>query len=273
MKHILIPPIPELRHVAGMSHYLSLSHLIQSSPEYAEFYSTESKRGAYVILDNSAHEFQAGQTIEILMKQGAKIQAKEIVLPDRLFSAQSTILGCQVALDKLLDMPAFRSGEYRPRLMIVAQGESPADLQRCAEKMCHDWETYSIEYPQIFDRPPVLGVSKDYEVFPGGLKGLLETIFFPLQEDLTTEIHLLGWGRKLWDLSGIAYEYGKRIRSVDSAKPFVYGLNGIRLDPREVPPPYPKRSPTYFQTQLTKDQRLLAEFNSQIFEATSRGEV
>lgn len=272
MQHILIPPIPHLSFSKGMPYHLLLSHLVAKSPPYVNFYREEARRGSYLILDNSAHEYQTGQPIETLLSQAQTLGAREIVIPDALFDSEKTLEGCQRSLHHLLGSGDFMSGVFQPRLMFVAQGTCFTDLKSCAEKLLQEWSRYQSTFPEAFSTPPVLGLSKDYEIFPKGLRRCLEEIFFPSQEKYQCDIHLLGWGRRLWDLREIASLYGSRIRSVDSAKPFVYAISGIGLNVLDGPPPdYPKRSPTYFDTHLDMTQSRIASWNIEVFQAVSRG--
>jgi hypothetical protein len=83
-------------------------------------------------------------------------------------------------------------------------------------------------------------------------------------------VHMLGWGRDLWEIIRIAEEF-PWIRSTDSAKPFVYALKNISLNPSEDIPKYPTRSKTYFKRKLTPEQVKIATNNAIMFRAAAKG--
>ena len=85
----LIPPVKNLSLIKGYKYHLVLSHLLQY-PAYKAFYAQERKNYSYIILDNSAHEFQKGQPIDHLIRQASDLNAQEIVIPDCLFNAKET---------------------------------------------------------------------------------------------------------------------------------------------------------------------------------------
>jgi hypothetical protein len=55
----------------------------------------------------------------------------------------------------------------------------------------------------------------------------------------------------LWNYPSLLYKHAWCIRSIDSAKPYVYAGAGITLNMRDMPPEYPGRKPTYFQDTIT----------------------
>ena len=84
-----------------------------------------------------------------------------------------------------------------------------------------------------------------------------------------TDIHALGWPRKLWELATIH----SRVRSSDSARPFVYAQNGILLEPGGSIPRYPSRDPRYFWTPITEAQDEYALRNILVYRATAQGRI
>jgi hypothetical protein len=61
------------------------------------------------------------------------------------------------------------------------------------------------------------------------------------------------------------------IRSTDSAKPFVYAMRDIVLNPDEPAPQYPRRPEGYFDLHMTPAQRVKAHKNATTFKAVSSG--
>jgi len=273
MKAFLIPPVPHLREFSeDREYHLTLTHLFRSTDpslkEYSRFYQSESYRGKYIILDNSAHELQSGQSIDVLLEVAEKIGTSEIVLPDHLFRGDETYSKTSKALDYLELHPDTYSFLSTQNFMVVPQGSSLAEYSECAEQLVERFFRSVERLPCLQDRRCIIGVSKDYEIWD--LLRILETVIFPLQDVFHTEIHLLGWGRDLWALDTISLQYGSRIRSVDSAKPFVYGLSGILLDPMKEIPKYPTRPENYFTAPLTETQIAACYHNIAIFDILSR---
>jgi hypothetical protein len=270
MKTILIPPISLFNLVSGQSMHLTLAHLY-NNPKYREYYTRESHLGKYIILDNSAHETQVGQPMSALWKIARDIGIDEIVLPDHLFDGEDTVSCTRAALEDLLALEKSSPLPLSTRFMIVPQGSSVGEYQTCLEQLVSSYQEFQ-GYSSLLQHPPVIGVSKDYEVWPGGLLRVLRQIILPVANTIEADIHLLGWGRQLWDLADIAINYGDRIRSVDSAKPFVYGLAGINLDTyrslkNSAVPEYPRRPENFFETEFAADQRLSSLRNANVFKS------
>jgi hypothetical protein len=253
MKTAIIPPIPDLDLARGRHYHLLLSHLCHF-PEYRDFYRNVE---GYRILDNGAHENQAGEGPEHLLRLAEEIGVDEIVCPDYLFDADRTVALTGAALKVLACTPGKRY-----RLMVVPQGSSLTAYRRCLLHLLELWEEHA------WHRDLTIGVSKDYEEFPGGLLRLLEKDIIPLADEFSAEIHLLGWGRKATDLWEISRTFGERIRSIDSAKPVVYARYNqlLPLPWSDEFPSYPGRPRDYFTTPLTPEQRRGAIKNIVAFE-------
>lgn len=250
MKSILIPPIPNLDISQGRPFHLLLSHLAEN-PDYAEFYKAERRAGSYLILDNGAHEFQSGEGPSRLLDLAEDLKVQELVVPDYLFDADQTVEKAKKALEWFSTVGRERFALLDPRLMIVPQGNSFYSWKRCLHHLTEVFYEFQARDPSTFWRTPVIGVSKDYEEFPGGLPRLLDKVIIPHAISMNSPIHMLGWGRKLWDLKIVAKEFGSFIRTVDSAKPFVYAMSDIRLESEsDQVPPYPLRPKDYFSRGL-----------------------
>ena len=231
MKVSIIAPTSGLEQYASRSdHYhLTLSHLVLCDPDYRRFYERRSVEGDWIILDNSAHEFGGGMSTTDLLVAAAAIQASEIVLPDRLFfgddtyeNSKNAFYECKKALPEI-------------SLMGVPQGRTPEEYDLCAFNL-------------IKLGVDTIGVSKDYEVWEGGLMRRVQLI---RSWSESVQIHLLGWGRDLRQLYYLSQEPDLRIRGVDSAKPLVFASKGILLpDPeKEIDSPiYPKRPTDFFSS-------------------------
>lgn len=255
MKTGLICPIPHLGEFGTGEFSLILDHLCEI-PEYLNHYKMMARKGAHIMLDNSAHEFGQGNGYEQLLERATEIGARELVCPDQLFSSTGTIMLTTQALNYYHDMS--RSVQL-PQLVLVPQGESIYEWGNCLNTLV---KAFDRRFPgQKF----TIGISKDYEMWPRGLTNLLTRFIRPLRADYSFDVHLLGWGRDLAALSSIAANF-PWIRSVDSAKPFVYASNEIALTLDAVSPEYPKRSTDYFFRALDDRQLDIARHNVKIFQ-------
>jgi hypothetical protein len=252
----VIPPISLLEEygVLGDGYHLCLSNEVLSNTTYASFYRWRSEViGDYVILDNSAHEQLQGQSLDALMQAADLVKPSEIVLPDRLFFGDDTVERSAEAADKL------RQVFPGTKLMGVPQGRHPREWVNCLMGL------------SSFAKVDTIGISKDYEVWDGGLAKLVMTV---LQWGYRPEqIHLLGWGRELWKLKELA----GLVRGVDSAKPIVYAMEGIRLPDdlnEKNTPPYPKRKADFFESsgsRYTPGFPALARHNIDCFRRCAGG--
>lgn len=254
----VIPPHDLLDEYATMGdqYHLILSSEVLSRDDYGSFYRDRIQKGDYVILDNSAHEQLEGQTITQLMEAIRTVYPSEVVLPDRLFFGDDT-----------LDRSTIAASVFRREFPSVSQMGVPQG------RTFNEWQACLVGLRQLGVES--IGISKDYEVWPGGLYRLVSTVqsfgFAPRQ------IHMLGWGRELWQLGDLH----DQARGVDSAKPIVYALNGVQL-PDEITksntPTYPRRRTDYFDTDAnSRSSEDVSSFhrrathNIGVFRSTARG--
>jgi len=224
------------------------SHALEN-PAVAEYYEKRPD-DEWVVLDNSAHEKKFGESWEVLLEAASLVNPDEIVLPDVLFDAEQTVRRTVEAYNHLrvLEKP----------FMAVPQGITPDQWWECFRRVD---EAVQVD---------TIGISKDFEVWDGGLPKLLETLLLTWDRG----VHLLGWGRDLGQLrtcAQIAEDY-PGIRSVDSAKPLVYAHQGIKLDPElttlTTSPIYPGRPDNYFQLEELNHHDL-ALHNIEVFRRTA----
>lgn len=269
MKTCQIVPIPHLETVKHDQYHLLLSHLVPNTV-YKRFYQDLAKQKKYLILDNSAHELGEGGSISKLYIEAMVLGAKELVLPDVLDNSQGTIeLGVK-SLYSLSNLAHDKIANGDLRLMIVPQG-----------KTIEEWEVslwgILIELFRLWPSLPVtIGITKDSDKYPGlngdGVNQIIGRYILPLigQFHGQFEIHLLGWGRNLAYLSKIRDQY-PIIRSTDSAKPWVYAMEGIKLDYDNLvnTSPYPSRPKNFFTTQVSQEILEMAEHNIDVFKRTA----
>lgn len=259
MKTGLIPPIAELPTFGKNDFHLTLSHI--KDARYWSHYIAEKVDRAYVVLDNGAHENKAGLAPGTLLHQAAAIGANEMVAPDVLFKGEETVARTSKALTAWATFHRDRFEDLNPNIMLVPQGEDPQAWRTCFVSLITLYDRFHARDSKAF-KPPVIGISKDYEMWEGGIPRLLKDVVIPSGLD----IHLLGWGRELWTLGEMAQRW-PQIRSTDSAKPFVYALNDIELNIRDDVPPYPRRTSDYFASVFTESQRQIAQHNVAVFRA------
>lgn len=263
MKAALIPPVAHLVDFCYESRFhLVLSHML-TNPDYRAFYRDQRLRGSFLILDNGAHENTSGESMMPLLTQAKSIRASEIVLPDTLFDCDATIKGAEQALSFLLGPGQSIWMDAYPRFMLVPQGKTRQEWERCFEGLITAYQMAAVARPDLFPHSVTIGVSKDYDQWGGGHEGLLEYLSV-FHEWMTFEVHLLGWGRRLWMLNRLAHNF-PWVRSTDSAKPFVYSINGIALSRAGTIPPYPTRDSSYFDTVLGNEALKIAHHNVRIF--------
>lgn len=253
MKIAVIPPVALLDTygVLGDKYHLCLSHQVFKYPEYVAFYRERARLGDHVILDNSAHERLDGDGVEVLETAARMIRPTEIVLPDRLFFGDDTLERSTEAYHQL------RATFPHVKLMGVPQGRTRQEWIDCLRGLA------ALGVDSI-------GISKDYEVWDAseGLRVLVGRA----RAYVGRSIHLLGWGRKLHHLAYLADD----VRGVDSAKPLVYALSGVRLPDvltEATIPKYPRRAGDYFATTQNghDDFDAIARHNIGVFRHYARG--
>lgn len=266
MKIALIPPIPMLQYYGLGRFHLLLTHLMENEA-YVQHYHQQRHSGAYLVLDNSAHEKGQGEDAASLMGAALKLEAQEVVVPDVLFDGPGTVESCTKAHEVWFEAGHPGMVELNPALMYVPQGQTEEEWHQCMVELIRIHIFCALKHD--IRRDLVLGISKDYEMWDGGLKRLLKEYVVPIRERLFRvgvhmPVHLLGWGRDLWALAEISKAY-PWLRSTDSAKPFVYALHGVQLDKRDPPPKYPGRPDDYFSRKMTKKQMESADWNIRVF--------
>lgn len=277
--HGLLPVVPD-----GQLGYLSspvtmiLAHLLQTDKIYYQTHVGQTRYNKdfeeFKIVDNGAHEQGSSIDTETLFEMFLDVSGSELVAPDVLFNAELTFdrtsdfLGqlrakqMQGALDRFKWAPPIMS------VMLVPQGHDQESWVSCLEKLSDllsevKWSTFT------------LGVSKDYDShpqFPGGLESLFRLKNVVNLAKRFDRIHLLGWPRNPHTPGNLARylkAVGLRVRSIDTAKPFVYAEHGIDLtkwvENYNPFPVYPRRTDTYFTKAFTPEQYGLAVRNRWVY--------
>jgi len=241
----LIPPIAHLRQFKQKRH-LVLSHLLQNK-QYREFYEERRAQGDYLILDNSAHENGIGEGPGKLLLQALDLNVQELVVPDKLDDGPTTVKLAREALLSWFGVKGHLRGRDI-RLMYVPQGKTILEWRMCLTDLMV-LHASAVEFWEV-PLPLTIGISKDYAHWDGGLYHLLNIAEHFTMRDYV-EVHLLGSGHDYWTAADLAKEF--EIRSVDTAKPFVWAFDGLVMSkkvPHILPDSLPPRPTTYFHQEF-----------------------
>lgn len=269
MRIALIPPTPDLTKLPRTGIHLLLSQNF-SDERYVEYYKERRKYGDLLILDNGAHENGIGEEAHHLLAKSSVVNAQEVVVPDALFDRRATVERAKRFMRYIVSREgrkAYTSAGC-PRLMLVPQAQERAEWGVCLHAMLTAWDRI---VPEDMESP-VIGISKDYDSWRGGLIRLISDFVEPLYDERDFDVHLLGWSNNLWMTAQIAQTY-PWIRSTDSAKPFVFAKRLIRLEPGGRIPNYPRRDPNYFTESLTVAQWEIAMVNIEVYKAAAQNEL
>jgi hypothetical protein len=227
MQLATILPTKYLDLIKGDKYHMALAHLVLKDEIYTEFYRQQSKKDAYVILDNGVIEGEQQQLGDIIMRARV-IGAQEIILPDVFQDADATIASSYKALKTCREK---YGREFK--LMAVPQGKTIEEWLECAEVML-DWDIDCLGIPKVLTK---MG-GRDAR-----LKVLAELKDTILRRQLTfafrLDIHLLGCWENPLELTMITKAEQSKvippIRGCDSAIAYVYSEKGILLSEDERP--------------------------------------
>lgn len=215
-----LTPVPMLRKVLTEKEtfHLTLTNLVLNDDVYLEFYQKRIAQGDYVVMDTPAFETSEPTSIGAVETAAARLNPSEVVLPDDVGSGSNTVLLAKRTKEKL----ALAS--YSGKTMAVPHGRDIREYLTCAIELV---EEIGVD---------VLGVVEEIpELFGHSRLEVVQKIHNRLPE---AQFHLLGVDEELLDFWVPDH---LPVRSIDTAKFVVYGLNGIRLDPEKKPPTYPGR--------------------------------
>ena len=261
MKFIPIPPI-SLQEKFMRPSLFALAHLLRNN-SYASFF-REVAPTTFCILDNGMYEEQPIK-IQTLVQLALDYSFAEIALPDVLRNDVDTLLLTQDALQYILrNHPRLYNSDTR--FMLIPQGKTPLQWAICFEMLI---EEHELRFPR---RPFTIGVPKVTNHFIGGRIRLLSEYILPLKEQYGFQIHLLGIEEFLDEFKIIQDRFGDKIRSVDSARPFVHAVYGQEMSIIFEPKSYPGRPPNYFDLVLKRREVILAEQNVYAYERICLGD-
>lgn len=201
MQIIDIVPKHYLHLVQNQPMAMFLTHLVENSPEYAEFARNYT---GYKILDNSLIELGEAVSIERVLNAAKIIKADEIILEDVFGEGPETIEKVKQNIEDYKKYPWLLSetGIRKPKLMAVAQGRDAQEFMKCFNALCAMPEISTIGIPK-----------RCAKLHPQG-RPFFERLWTGVNNEVNKEIHLLG----LWYSYEELYRYNEpdRIRSVDT---------------------------------------------------------
>jgi len=239
MKFAHITPISLLDRVLSPldDFHLMVLSVAERSEEYVSFYRERIAAGNYVILDSAAFEGDVA-TPERMVKASLIVQPSEVVLPDTLESGSETLrLSIQTA-------ESLVTRGFLGNFMAVPHGSSLRDYFQNATELSTNLLT-------SFPRHQVtLGIQEEVpELFGMSRLELCRRLAHQLDDEMMggkiltqMRFHLLGVSEQLEEGSFEARQ-NWRIRSCDTAKFVIWGLDGMYVPPRQRdhPPEYPGR--------------------------------
>lgn len=237
------------------NYHLLLAHLA-SDPEYVK--AARALKG-YKILDNSLIEHgHEAFSLDKLLEAAELLGPDEIVLPDVFRDGAATVESTKAALDKM--------GKYRTvyKVAAVAHGTQPHEWLRCYKELVA-LGVDVIHIPKVMD-----------ELWPyGGRLGLVQWLDYAHAHRAPfVEYHLLG----IWTnpIELVSYSRIPWLRGVDTALPIQAAMQGVVFNARWGLDPgttKPKRPDKYFNTMLTRQQRMFADENVRILDNLARGVI
>lgn len=276
MNHCMILPVPALEKFGTLAPvdegtsrtHLCLNHLLsqnfEMADEYHSYYLERREAGDYIIMDNGADEHSRGASLKHVLAAAMQVKAQEIVLPDVQLNSSMTL---ELTLHALQWLETYEGRVLynkagRPRIQVVPQGQTFASWIDCAEILIEEARRVmdKIDGPSI-----VVAAAKQYHsLFQAGGRGgrirQVEWLYQCLHQ--YEDVHLLGYPRNAYDVGDIERATPGFVRSVDSAKPAVYALNGIKVSsPSRVLEAYPLRPDKFFTITAGEKQETLMEYN------------
>lgn len=246
----VIAPVGILnRFAVGRPFHLALAHQILTDQDYSNFYREESKRGSYVIVDNSLFENgHVSLTLSEVMGAAIRVQAQEVVLPDVFKDGPATYESTKKSLQAARNL---YHGQFR--YAAVAQGSTPIEFLECFTRLLSMDHIYCVQVPKVMDT-----------IWPGGRAALMHYLnhYYPMTS-VGKPVHLLG----IWTdpIELVVCHNIPWIRSVDTALPVQAAMQNVQISPTVGLLNYeskPKRPKGFFhQTEFSDEVLKLCSLN------------
>lgn len=207
MKLAIISPVSMLEECSTHYH-LVLTQYYSTIPKYRDFYLRRRALGDFIILDNGAAEIKHSIDDKYLVEVARELRPNVLVAPDVIHDYNKTIERTR----SFIGAYSVSMRELGISIMGVPQGETKEEW----------WDCYSLFNDTIGIQ--WLGISMFYDKMFDGRDKLLKSI----EQTVTKPCHLLGIHKnplKVADEKKFSF-----VRSVDSAKPVEFGLEGLTLD-------------------------------------------
>lgn len=250
MRFVPIAPI-NLQYDYTRSYTFGLAHKLQNK-QYASYF-RQVAPNTHSILDNGAYE-GASLPVEQLLRLVDTFGFKEVALPDVLGKAKKST---QLTIDalKYVANKVPRKLIDKVQFMLIPQGNTPVEW---ASSMLILSDFHRLLFG---NKLYTIGVPRITNDLPGGRTFLLSQYILKERENFPFDVHLLGISEKLPELKTLSVILGAHIRTIDSAKPFVYALNDIGISAHWAPDKVYKRPEGYFEASFNEEQKILAEQN------------
>lgn len=247
MKVAIIPPTKYLTPFASFannSYHMALAQRVLSDEEYKNYYKSKSRAGDFVILDNGACELGKSIKLSDLVTAAKTIEAKEIVLPDKLRDGVKTIKMVRSFFDQ------FDCHDFE--LMAVVQGKNKEEWLKC------------LNVYLSMDKVNVIGISSTDAIFNEKefRFSRIKTIDWLVHQKLLPadkKVHLLGLNNsghiELEKLSKYSF-----IEGVDTSAPVVHGAFGVRFKKDE----HYKKIRQYLEPEILLNNKQIKDIKENI---------
>jgi hypothetical protein len=218
-----VPPAPLADRIIPVSSrwHLCVADVIVTNPVYRRFYQLRRARNDFIILDVGTFE-GVDTGWDVLMKAILAVEPQEVVLPDAFRDGPETAQRAERFSREIITV-----GGGDVRLMGVPQGKDWIGYLECAR--------WLMAMPDV----KTIGIIEDVEQdFDMPRRDIVKHLTDHMPRDLS--IHYLGVSETLTEVHS-PYERA-RVRTCDTSKFIVWGLNDTYIDPKDpVVPPYPGR--------------------------------
>jgi hypothetical protein len=204
--------------------HLIVSNVFLNHQQYQEFYLLRAHADDWITVDSAAFEAQ-NTPAEDQLKVALTVNADEVILLDRYKDASGTVASSTNSYHILQD------GGFTGGFMAVPQGKTFNEWLWCARQLATLSRVVCFgvieEIQELYDIPRHIAVATLKTLYP------------------ERDIHLLGISENLDELFNPTML--EQVRSCDTAKFIVWGLNGMEIQPRRILdhpgacPPYPGR--------------------------------
>lgn len=210
MKLCSITPVDKSKWMYELPYVMTLSHLVEKYPKYAEI--AKNRDNNYVMVDNSIIEMGSSFSMERIYNAAKSINANEIILEDAYPRGPETIEAIERSLKWLSNNNHF--GEFK--LQAVCHGQNEKEFR----------ETFN--YINSIKEIDTIGIPKVLSVWaPKGERASLANIF----TNTDKELHYLGTWNTLKELVDMPEDLKNRVRSCDTCLPSYYAI--YNMDPME----------------------------------------